>query len=197
MSNRMNEYFRYRRLVYGINNGVCDGAGLQPVRGNRHRPAVSAAPFVWQGGVLDGMANLSFMAGEFESKLTERDLATGDLLLVFKVWHRYRPVSETGWEVYWYTSRANTPSGSNTTNSLCPKSVLKVGLDDTICIPSATVGSAARGASRLPANDRRRHYRISRPHWAPPTRRWAIMLDRSAGQGFAGRETSRRRRWKT
>lgn len=146
MPNRQREFFRYlppgpRDRQWGL---YATAAGYQPVPpGNPYPPKGHPAShdFAWERGrVLDqfGVVYLVHGTGEFDSKLTGLGrLTKGDAFLVFPgVWHRYRPVSTVGWEVYWVHFQGEDAQRLQQRDFITPeKPVLKVGLDDAVVDP--------------------------------------------------------------
>lgn len=143
MSNRLREYFRYplpgpRDREWGL---FVTGAGYQPVSPDKQYPPrghPATHSFVWERGrVLDqfGIVYLVYGEGEFDSKLTGlQRLGKGNVFLVFPgVWHRYRPVREVGWEVYWVHFQGEDAKRLQQRGFISPEEpVLKVGMDDAI-----------------------------------------------------------------
>lgn len=85
------------------------GAGFERVRPGSPYPSEghpASHDFAWnKGRVLREYAivYLGGGAGQFQSAATgERSLVAGTAILLFPgVWHRYRPLRQTGWEEYW------------------------------------------------------------------------------------------------
>ena len=146
MPNRIKEYFRYlpigpKERRWGL---YVTAAGYQPVAAGEPYPPgghPETHSFDWQRGrILDefGVAYLMEGAGEFESKQTGlRRLAKGDAIITFPgVWHRYRPVYEIGWSVYWVHFQGEDAQRLQDRSFISPNEpVLKVGLNDTILDP--------------------------------------------------------------
>ncbi|MBN2294483.1 MAG: helix-turn-helix transcriptional regulator [Pirellulales bacterium] len=146
MPNRLKEYFRYlppgpRDRQWGL---YVTAAGYQPVpSGSQYPPKGHPAShsFAWERGrVLDqfGVVYIVHGKGEFESKQTGLcDLDKGDAFLVFPgVWHRYRPVSRIGWEVYWVHFQGEDAQRMQRRGFISPdEAVLKVGMNDAVLDP--------------------------------------------------------------
>jgi AraC-like DNA-binding protein len=111
MPRAVKEYHRYlpvseRGRQWGL---YVTGAGFEQVRPGQPYPS-SGHPatheFEWRKGrVLHEYALVYIAAGEgqFHSQATgEATVPAGTVMLLFPdVWHRYRPLKETGWEEYW------------------------------------------------------------------------------------------------
>ncbi len=146
MNNRSQETFRYlpirpRDQQWGL---YVTAAGFQAVLpGARYTPPghPPTHAFDWmRGRVLDeyGIIYVVRDCGEFDSKSTGLiDVGAGNVILVFPgVWHRYRPGSETGWEVYWVHFQGENVRQLQQRGFIrCEEAVLTVGLDDAIIRP--------------------------------------------------------------
>lgn len=146
MPNCTQEYFRYlpagpKDRQWGL---YVTAAGYQPVpAGEQYPPSGHPAThsFHWERGrVLDqfGIAYLVEGQGEFDSKLTgPRQLSKGDAIITFPgVWHRYRPICEVGWNVYWVHFQGEDAQQLQEREFISAKEpVLKVGLNDTVLDP--------------------------------------------------------------
>lgn len=146
MPNRLKEYFRYlppgpRDRQWGL---YATGAGYQPVPAGNHYPPKghpASHSFAWERGrVLDqfGVVYLVNGEGEFDSKASGScHLKKGDAFLVFPgVWHRYRPITAVGWEVYWVHFQGEDAQRMQERGFISPEDpVLNVGLDDAVLDP--------------------------------------------------------------
>jgi AraC-like DNA-binding protein len=153
------EYYRYlavnpRDRAWGL---CVTGAGYQPaapgcagVPRRRHPPGHF---YDWDAGrVLSEYAVVYVTQGrgEFDSQATGlRSLEAGDALVLFPgVWHRYRPLRDTGWGSYWIHFEGETADRLRTTGALHPQwAVLRVGLDETILQAFTTVLDSLRADS--------------------------------------------------
>jgi AraC-like DNA-binding protein len=143
MLNRLEEYFRYipsspRDRQWGL---YVTGAGYQPVLPQAPYPPIghpSTHYFAWERGrVLDqfGIIYLVRGKGEFESEATgKRQLEKGDVLFLFpEMWHRYRPVHNVGWEVYWVHFQGEDAWRLKNRNFITPKEpICRIGLNDAV-----------------------------------------------------------------
>ena len=153
------EYYRYlavnpRDHAWGL---CVTGAGYQPaapgsagVPRRRHPPGHF---YAWDvGRVLNEYAvvYVTHGQGEFDSQATGlRSLQAGDALILFPgVWHRYRPLQDTGWGSYWIHFEGETADRLRTTGAIQPQqAVLRVGLDETIHQAFTTVLDALHAES--------------------------------------------------
>ncbi|MBN2577484.1 MAG: AraC family transcriptional regulator [Pirellulales bacterium] len=150
MSNPPIEYFRYlptsdRDRQWGL---YVVGAGYQRVLPGQDYPPrghPKTHDFQWQRGrVLQEFQAVYIVAGEgvFESKPTGRlAVGEGNVILLFPgIWHRYAPVSERGWDVYWMAFQGEDAQRLWQREFLRPEqAVLETGLDDTILHPFTTM----------------------------------------------------------
>lgn len=153
------EYYRYlavnpRDHAWGL---CVTGAGYQPaapgsagVPRRRHPPGHF---YAWDAGrVLNEYAivYVTHGQGEFDSQATGlRSLEAGDALILFPgVWHRYRPLQDTGWGSYWIHFEGDTADRLRTSGAIQPhQAVLRVGLDETILQAFTTVLDALHAES--------------------------------------------------
>ena len=105
------DYFRYipvrpRDVQWGL---YVTGAGCAHVLPNVPYPPArhpELYDFSWEQGRTLPEYQIVYVSGgrgEFESGPTgTRPIAAGTVLLLFpNVWHRYRPIKETGWSEFW------------------------------------------------------------------------------------------------
>jgi AraC-like DNA-binding protein len=159
MRKRSKEYYRYlavnpRDHAWGI---CVTGAGYQPaapgsegVPRRRHPPG---HVYVWDAGrVLNECAvvYLTHGRGEFDSQATgQTSIEAGDALILFPgVWHRYRPLKDTGWGSYWIHFEGETADRLRVSSAIQPhRAVLRVGLDEAIVQAFKTVLDALQAES--------------------------------------------------
>lgn len=153
------EYYRYlavnpRDKAWGI---CVTGAGYQPaapgfagVPRRRHPPGHF---YAWDAGrVLNEYAvvYVTHGRGEFDSQATGlRSLEAGDALILFPgVWHRYRPLRDTGWGSYWIHFEGDTADRLRATGAMQPQqAVLRVGIDEAVAQAFTTVLDALHAES--------------------------------------------------
>lgn len=146
MSNHIEDYFRYlptgpKEQQWGL---YVTAAGCQPVEpGEEYPPQGHPAShrFAWERGrILDefGIVYLVQGQGEFDSKRTGPcSLDEGDAVITFPgVWHRYRPVREVGWKVYWVHFHGEDARRLQERGFLSAQTpILKVGLNEMVLDP--------------------------------------------------------------
>lgn len=92
----------------------------------------------WQAGRVLSEYQVVYIPqgeGEFESDLTgPQAVPPGTVLVLFPgVWHRYRPLPETGWEEYWVGFQGEDADRLRQRGFLCPEeAVLSIGASDAL-----------------------------------------------------------------
>jgi AraC-like DNA-binding protein len=146
MSDRITDYFRYlpvspRDQQWGLYVTV---AGCERLPPGHSYPSAGHPPshdFTWtRGRVLQEYQLIYVTAGEgeFQSKATgQLALPAGSVLLLFPgVWHRYRPLREVGWTVYWVGFQGEDAQRMHERKFIRPEEpLLRTGLDDAILHP--------------------------------------------------------------
>lgn len=104
-------WFRYMPISLEVKSlgAYVPNAGFTVVPPHVPYPPYEHPPdhyFTWQRGRTLPTYQFVYItrgAGVFDSKPTgNRPVRAGDLMILFpQVWHRYRPVTETGWDEYW------------------------------------------------------------------------------------------------
>jgi AraC-like DNA-binding protein len=142
---KTNEFHRYLPVspldvewgIYVTGAGYANVAPSAQLR-LPHYETPPAHKLDWKRGRIMHEYCLVYIAegtGEFESRVTGRKiLETGAALFVFpEVWHRYRPIKETGWCEYWVTFLGEQADRLRQNSFITPENaVLNPGLDDSI-----------------------------------------------------------------
>ena len=143
MPNRPDNFFRYlpvseRDKQWGV---YVTAGGFNAIKPGDAYPRAghpSGYSFSWSKGRCLQEHQILFITrgeGEFESNAGGvKKVVAGNTIVLFPgVWHRYRPVSDTGWDEYWVSFNGSHVTQLVERGFMSPEdAVLKTGVDDLL-----------------------------------------------------------------